>query len=253
VFQSLFSRFLSGASPDVAGRIDRAAVEELTGHRIRNIKLFERALTHRSILRFEPDAFLHSNERLEFLGDAILGLFVAEHLFFQFPDRDEGFLTRLRAKLVNGKALARSAEKISLGDHIMTGPGTADEHGKVSDSILADAFEAVIGAIYLDLGTDAARSFVDRTVLEGIDLDQLAARRDNYKSLLLEFAQAHRWSQPTYRVSSENGPSHQKIFTVEVLLDGESLGQGSASSKKTAEQLAARHALAVLRNQEQDS
>ncbi len=249
MLRRLLSRLSNRKSTTSEGRVDRVVLERLTGHSIRNLAIYERALTHRSLLRSEKDALLRSNERLEFLGDAILGMFVAEHLFHTFPDRDEGYLTRLRAKLVSGKALAKRATNIGLGAFILTGPGTLDANGHLTGSILADAFEAVIGAIYIDLGGEAAREFVHRTVIDGVDLEHLAETKDNYKSLFLEYAQANKWPQPTYRVTSEEGPSHRKVFEVEVMLDGKCLGSGSAKSKKTAEQRAARHALDVLRSE----
>lgn len=209
--------------------------------------MYEQALTHRSVLRGRPDSHLRSNERLEFLGDAVLGFVVAEHLYRHFPEKDEGFLTRLRAKLVNGKALAHWAETIGLGEQILMSENMAQSEGRHNPTILADAFEAIIGALYLDLGSDAARRFIHRTMLDAVDLQGLAARRDNHKSLLLEYAQAHGWPQPSYRVVAEEGPSHSKTFTVDVILRGEAYGRGTAGSKKRAEQQAAREALGRLK------
>ena len=203
---------------------------------------------HRSLLRGEVPQDLKSNERLEFLGDAVLGFITAEHLFDQFPDKDEGFLTRLRAKLVNGKALAACAENINLGDLILMSKNMAQEKGRSNRTILADALEALIGAIYLDKGLEKARVFIHRTMLEHVDLIQLAHQYDNYKSLLLEYAQARGWSQPQYKVVTEQGPSHAKIFTVDAILKGEAFGRGQGGSKKLAEQRAAKEALIRLQN-----
>lgn len=191
-----------------------------------------------------------SNERLEFLGDAILGLIVAEDLFTRYPDADEGFLTKLRAKLVNGKTLAACARFIDLGDQLELSENMDRADGRTNRSILSDAYEALIGAVYLDQGLDAAREFVTRTLLEHIDVDELAQTRDNYKSLLLEMTQAHAWPQPTYEVVAEEGPDHDKQFTMRVTVGGRELGRGRSTSKKGAEQMAAREAFERLSREE---
>ena len=230
-------------------RLSRKAIEALVGFRVGNMALYERAMRHRSLLSGEPETFSKSNERLEFLGDAVLGFITAEHLFAQFPDKDEGFLTRLRAKLVNGKALAICAEDINLGSLILMSKNMVQEQGRQNRTILADAFEALIGAIYLDQGLEAARQFIERTMLLHVDLSELSQQYDNFKSLLLEYAQARSWAQPIYRVVSEEGPSHAKIFTVDVILKDDAQGRGQGASKKLAEQRAAREALKALREQ----
>lgn len=250
MFGRIIDRLIGRPTPAPSNDLDRQAIERVTGHPIRDLSLYEKALTHRSLLRSKPHSVRKSNERLEFLGDAILGMVVAEYLFQEFPDRAEGFLTRLRAKLVNKKALASSASSLQLGELILMSKAIADTTGRTSESILSDAFEAIIGAIYLDLGMEAARSFVVRTVLKRVNLAELASLRDNYKSNLLEFAQARQWPQPSYRVKEETGPSHDKIFTVEVFLSNKLLGEGTAKSKKEAEQIAADAALKTLVEQE---
>ncbi len=230
--------------------VSRDALSTLTGVPIRDLSLFERSLTHRSILRGSPDSHLASNERLEFLGDAVLGFVVAEYLYNFFPDKDEGFLTRLRAKLVNGQALASCAKRIGLGNHVLMSGNMEQSGGRENQTILADAFEAVIGAIYLDAGMEAASRFIHKNLLSEIDLVELAERHDNYKSLLLEHAQAQGWPQPEYRITMEEGPSHDKVFTVEVVVKNMPYGRGTAGSKKKAEQKAAREALRHLRREE---
>ncbi|SHK87356.1 ribonuclease III [Rhodothermus profundi] len=221
-------------------------VQRLTKLPVRNAALYEQALTHRSLLRGRPDSHLHSNERLEFLGDAVLGFIVAAYLYEHFPDRNEGFLTRLRAKLVNREALAQAARRLKLGTYVRLSENMERVGGRENDSILSDAFEALVGALYLDLGLEATRAFVERVLLEPLDLEALARRPDNYKSLLLEFAQARGWPQPRYRVVAEEGPSHARTFTVEAWIGNRRLGRGTAGSKKQAEQQAAREALARL-------
>ncbi len=246
VIRRYFSSFARRPRPVLSGKVNRESIERLTGLVVGDLSLFERALTHRSLLRTDLRPDLRSNERLEYLGDAILGMVVAEHLFNRFPSRDEGYLTRLRAKLVNRKALAAGAVELNLGQIILMSDAIAATTGRTSESILSDAFEAIIGAIYLDLGMDAARTFIKRTVLHRVNLSELASQQDNFKSLLLEFAQARKWPQPAYRIKEESGPSHDKIFTIEVLLSDRLLGEGTARSKKEAEQLAAAEALRNL-------
>lgn len=226
--------------------VTREAVERLVGMPVDALSLYEQALMHRSLLRGQSDSYLLSNERLEFLGDAVLGFVVAEHLYHQFPDKDEGFLTRLRAKLVSGQALARYALRLDVGALVLLSENMVQAGGRQNPTILADAFEAIIGALYLDLGEAAARLFIREKVLNEIDLEALAEQRDNYKSLLLEYAQAQGWPQPQYRVAQEEGPSHDKMFTVEVIVRDQPYGQGHAGSKKKAEQEAAGEALKRL-------
>lgn len=246
LFQRVFGR-LSTAKGGGFYSLSKTSIERLVGFKIGNKELYERAMMHRSLLRGEAPQDLKSNERLEFLGDAVLGFITAEHLFAHFPEKDEGFLTRLRAKLVNGKALAECAQRINLGELILMSKNMAQEHGRRNATILADAFEALIGAIYLDQGLEKARLFIHTTMLEQVDLTKLAHQHDNYKSLLLEYAQARGWSQPQYRVVTEQGPSHAKLFTVEAILKGEPYGSGKGGSKKLAEQRAAKEALLRLR------
>ena len=222
-------------------------LSEIIGVPISNVPLFEQALKHRSLLRGTPDSHMESNERLEYLGDAVLGFVVAEHLFHEYPNYDEGFLTRLRAKLVNGQALADRARELELSRFILVSESLTEEQ-KNSDSILSDAFEAIIGAIYLEHGINAASAFVARAVLTDVDLDQLARRKDNHKSILLEYVQARSKSQPEYEVISESGPSHDKRFVIAVRVDGVEYGRAEDRSKKRAEQTAAKLAIAELKS-----
>jgi ribonuclease-3 len=225
-------------TPEMVSRVLKIPVQDLT--------LYRRALTHRSLLRSRSQDVQESNERLEFLGDALLDLIVGEMLYHRFDDRNEGFLTRLRAKLVSGKVLANYARRIDLGDYLLMSSNAEKGEGRDNTSILADAFEALVGALYLDQGYDAARRFVRDEVLDGVDLQQVARHEENYKSLLLERMQAEGRPQPTYRVVQEEGPSHDKTFTVDALVDDVAYGRGSAGSKKQAEQYAAREALVNL-------
>lgn len=226
--------------------VDPGALAEYLGVEPRDLALYARALTHRSVLRTTARHYPESNERLEFLGDALLGAYVAEHLYRHYPDSDEGFLTRLRARLVSGRSLARAAERLGLGPLLLLSPNMDRTGGRTNASILADAFEAVLAALYLDHGPDVARAFVTTRLLKDAALEDIAQVRENHKSMLLEFAQARGWAQPVYRVVDESGPSHAMTFHVEVLVEGARCGGGTASSKKRAEQRAAKEALATL-------
>ncbi len=237
-FRYLLQRFRRGP---------RHRIERILFDRIRNVQLYEQALRHRSHLRGE--SLIASNERLEFLGDAVLNLVVARYLYQRFPGEREGFLTALRAKLVNGRALAEIAERMNLGSLISMSDDMLHAGGRHNPSILANSLEAIIGALYLDLGVLATRRFVYRTMLENTDLEVLAAKAENHKSLLLEYVQARGWPQPTYHVVRERGPSHSPTFTVEVQVDGTPLGRGQGTSKKSAEMLAASVALQELGGQ----
>ncbi|MBT8399810.1 MAG: ribonuclease III [Rhodothermia bacterium] len=228
---------------------DARSLEELIGERISNESLYRRALRHRSVLR-SGDGSTRSNERLEFLGDAVLGAVVADYLYQHFSDADEGFLTRLRSKLVNRRSLARCATRIGLGKHLEISENMDRIDGRSNSSILSDAFEAIVGAVYLDKGIESARLFIHRTLLREADLQQLARQRDNYKSLLLEHCQARTWTQPVYDVFDEVGPDHDKRFTVGVRVNGKVVGKGTAGSKKEAEQIAANAALNLFKQQE---
>ena len=224
-------------------KVSRSTIEEWVGRPVDDLSLYRRALTHRSVLRVHPASALQSNERLEFLGDALLDVFVGEVLYERFPDRDEGTLTRLRARLVSERPLATYARRMDLGKHLLMSDNAAQDEGRDNPSILADAFEAFVGAMYLDQGFETSRSFVQDQVLASLDLEEIAQQDENYKSQLLERMQAEGHPQPTYRVVEESGPSHDKTFRVEVQVGDASFEQGTAGSKQEAEQQAARRTL----------
>ncbi len=239
----------SGEAPAPRTDADTAfakRIEALTRTPPVDLDVYRRALRHRSVLRGEKDSYLESNERLEFLGDAVLEIIVSAHLFAEFPAVNEGFLSRLRAKLVSGQALADAARGCGLAELIEISTEAREQGAADNTSILADALEAVIGALYLDHGPDAPQAFVLRILLEGRDLRALAARTDNYKSALLEYAQAQGWEQPTYTVTLAEGEPHERTFTIEALVNGRAMGVGTASTKKAAEQIAAEQALEKL-------
>ena len=224
-----------------------ATLTTLTTLPVGDTALYRQALTHRSLLRGRPDSHRHSNERLEFLGDALLGVIVGEALYHAFPDEPEGFLSRLRAKLVSTEALARYARQMNLGAHLFLTDNVAQNNGRDNANILADAFEALIGAVYLDHDFGAARTFVEARALNTVDLEGRAQREDNYKSRLQEHLQAEQRPVPTYRVVEATGPSHDRTFTVVVEVEGTPYGKGTAGAKQRAEQRAAREALETLR------
>ncbi|MEW6509547.1 MAG: ribonuclease III [Bacteroidota bacterium] len=253
--QQLFVRWFRGQRPPAHGAADAPhhprfrehlhEFEHLIGYRVRTPDLFARALVHRSSLqqRHHPTA---SNERLEFLGDSVLNLIVGEYLYQRYPRAEEGELTKVRSRLVNRKALAAYGKAIRLADFILTSPSAAGSLGKGHDTITADCFEAVIAAIYLDGGYDAARGFVERRVLSALKSGEVVTSDENYKSMLLEYAQAHGLGIPRYAIVKEEGPDHDRTFTVEVLLSNQKRGTGRGKNKKEAEQAAAERALGHL-------
>ena len=216
-------------------------LETAIGYRFRNITLLQNALAHSSYANERWHNSLMSNERLEFLGDSILGMLVADHLYRNFPDRPEGELTRMRADMVCERALAQIAQRIGLGEHLLLGKGEEQSGGRSRDSILADAVESVIAACYLDGGMDAAKQFVQKFVLEQMSI--ASVNNKDYKTALQERVQQKRNQVLAYALVGESGPDHDKHFEVELTLNGEVIGRGVGSSKKRAEQDAARVAL----------
>ena len=219
-------------------------LEIAIGYRFRNITLLQNALAHSSYANERWHDSLKSNERLEFLGDSILGMVVAEHLYRNYPDRPEGELTRMRADMVCENALAAIAGRIELGQHLLLGHGEEQTGGRTRNSILADAVESVIAACFLDGGMEAARGFIDRFVLTDVPVRKL--RNADYKTALQELVQQKKNQVLTYKMTGESGPDHDKHFEVAVLLNGNTVGTGCGSSKKRAEQDAARAAMEHL-------
>jgi ribonuclease-3 len=229
---------------------DFVQFEKALNYRPHNWKFFFQALLHRSYLQFINGQW-ESNERLEFLGDAILNFIVAEYLFRTYPDMEEGNLTKLRSRLVNRRNLAQRSKDLHLSDFLLISSSAAQSIDSGSESIIADAFEAIIGALYLDGGFEAAKNFICRTLLNNPDTFNMAMMDDNYKSALLEYAQARSLGTPRYSVMREEGPEHERRFTMEVTIGTQSMGTGSGRSKKEAEQSAAENALKSI--QEHDA
>jgi ribonuclease-3 len=216
------------------------------GVRFHDLNLLNQALMHRSYVHDVEMDRGESNERMEFLGDAVLGLLVNEHLYARFTTRQEGRLTKIKSLVVSETVLAKRAEELDLGTYIRLSDNERSSGGANRASILSDAFEAVIGALYLDGGLPATRKFVESHLLDGMDAILAVDEYKNYKSIVQEHAQRKLGSRPRYRVVSAKGPEHERTFYVEVRLGGRALGRGEGKNKKEAEQMAARHALVKL-------
>ena len=222
-------------------------LENRVGHRFRDRGLLEHALTHKSRATEDASGGVADNESLEFLGDAVPGLVVADLLFHWYPDWDEGQKSKIKASVVSTQALARRAEEMQLGTHLLLGRGEEKTGGRFKQALLADAYEALIAAVYLDGGLPAAAAFLERELSDAIEegAGQTVVGLD-YKSALQERVQALGRPLPEYRVAAESGPDHRKVFTVEAVVEGETLGSASGKAKKAAEQEAARLALDKL-------
>jgi ribonuclease-3 len=250
-------------------------LEQALEHRFARGDLLRRALTHRSMTHErglqepgtqEPGAGepagigeeAEDNERLEFLGDAVVGLVAAESVYRRYPDLPEGALTRLRGALVNRRHLGEVAEGLDLGKYLLLGRGEERSGGRAKKALLANAMEAVIGALYLDGGLDAARRLIEtRVIAPAVTVlrEQLTASggMGDFKSALQELLQARKQGQPEYRITAESGPDHHKQFFVEARVGGEALAEGAGQSRKHAEQDAARRAIEKLYAEEQEA
>ena len=219
-------------------------LETAIGYRFRNISLLQNALTHSSYANERWHNSLLSNERLEFLGDSVLGMLVAEYLYGTFPDLPEGELTRMRADMVCEHTLATVANRIGLGEHLLLGHGEERLGGRSRESILADATESVIAACFLDGGLEAAAQFVKKYILVEVPVSR--PNNMDYKTALQEQVQQKKNQVLSYVLVGQSGPDHDKLFDVEVSLNGTVVGQGSGRSKKRAEQMAAKAAMEKL-------
>lgn len=216
-------------------------IEEKLGYVFENKDLLVLSLTHRSFIN-EYRGTLQHNERLEFLGDSVLGIVVADYLYHRLPDHPEGQLSQLRSRLVDANSCAQFLQKLKLGEHILLGKGETLTEGRTKTSILADVFEALLGAVYLDGGLGVAKSFLlfhFESEFEGA----IGSPPRNYKAELQDFSQKQFQKPPNYKVVDETGPDHSKIFHVMVFIDEKEAGIGMGASKKEAEQRAAFDAL----------
>jgi ribonuclease-3 len=240
-----------GKGQVVRMREDFAALEDRLGYRFTQPDLLERALTHRSLANEDATGAILDNESLEFLGDAVLGFTIADTLFRRFPEYDEGQKSKVKSLLVSTPTLAKLARELQLGEFLILGRGEEKTGGRRKQALLADGYEAMIAAIYVDGGIDAARAFIMRQFAPLIDeVRQPGFGGRDYKSSLQEYLQAHDFPLPDYPVASESGPDHRKLFQVEVRVRGELIAQAAGRSKKEAEQEAARLALERLQREE---
>lgn len=254
----VFSRFLTflssffgapaGKLQVLYPRVDWNQLSAVLQYTISNKEIFIRALIHRSFLPIAHIEGLESNERLEFLGDSILNFVVAEYLFSQYPGKEEGELTILRARLVNRKALAYYAKEIELKKFLLTHTNSAGVQEKGYDTIIADAYEAIIAALYLDGGMETAKRFILERLSSALDKGYLKMSDQNFKSELLEFSQAAGKGIPRYQTLKEEGPDHDRTFTIQVLIGSDPMGIGIGKNKKEAEQAAAEIALQKMQS-----
>lgn len=248
----------------IAGHLDEAAAVEVRrlsdtlgpleaaiGYDFRDLGLLEHALTHRSRAHEDASGGVIDNESLEFLGDAVLGFVVADMLFTRFPTHSEGYKSKVKAGVVSSASLARIAEVMDLGRFVLLGRGEEKTGGRHKHAILADCFEAVIAAVYLDGGIEPARDFIvsrlEPLIAQAGEQAADASFTADWKSALQEWLQANGRGLPTYRLAAAEGPDHRKRFAVELVVGGEVVATGEGRAKKEAEQLAARDALTRLR------
>jgi ribonuclease-3 len=244
-------RVIESHREDVGTRVVRLKdefdeLQRRLGYRFKDRGLLEHALTHKSRAAEDASGGVSDNESLEFLGDAVLGLVVADALFRRYPEYTEGQKSKIKAALVSTQSLARQAERLQLGEHLILGRGEEKTGGRFKQALLADAYEALIAAVYLDGGFEAASVFLLRELGDGLDAGAVPGFVQDFKSMLQERLQALGYALPEYRVSGEAGPDHRKTFSVEVVVGGSVLGTSSGRTKKEAEQEAARQALERL-------
>lgn len=213
--------------------------------KFRNKQLLEQSFVHRSYLN-ETKKKLSSNERLEFLGDSVISFIVSQNLYNKYPNFDEGILTNLRSLLVNTKSLALCAKELNFGNYMLLSKGEEESRGRQNQSLLADSFEAFIGALFLDQGTEVVSDFLSLVLLPKADLYVKTKAFKDPKSLLQEKVQSQKQTSPFYKVISEQGPAHAKIFTVGAYVDKILMGKGEGKSKQEAEENAAKEALITL-------
>ena len=225
-------------------------LERRIGYRFRDRGLLEHALTHSSRVHEDASGGVFDNESMEFLGDSVLGFVIADMLFREFPQHNEGQKSKLKASIVSAASLARLGEKIEIGDYLILGRGEEKTGGRRKHALIADSYEALIAAIYLDGGVEAARGFIERQFADLIEEARRtgahAAFTADYKSALQEWLQSHDRGLPSYRLAAEVGPAHRRMFDVEVLVDGEPLAHAEGKTKKEAAQAAAKLALERL-------
>lgn len=227
-------------------RITREDINRITGFNPINVLYYQKAFIHKSVLRFLKDENLNSSyERYEFLGDSVLNLIIAEFIFNKYPDKEEGYLTRIRTKLVNGKTLAFFAKKINLNEFLIISKNVESINGRNNDRILEDIFEAFLCSINMDLGYKYTENFVLRIINEHINFETLE-EDTNYKDILLRKCQQNLQINPEYELISTSGPSHKKTFTSVAIINGQRYATGTGNTKKESEQAASKNTLDIL-------
>jgi len=225
-------------------------LERVIGYRFRDRGLLEHALTHRSRVHEDASGGVIDNESLEFLGDSVLGFVIADMLFREFPQHNEGEKSKLKASLVSATSLARLGERLNLGEHLILGRGEEKTGGRLKQALIADCYEALIAAVYLDGGIEPVHEFIERQfgslIEEARRTGAEASFTEDYKSALQEWLQAQDRGLPAYRLVAELGPAHRRLFEVEVIVNGEPVARAEGRSKKEAAQAAAKAALAAL-------
>lgn len=226
--------------------ITREDINRITGFNPINVLYYQKAFIHKSVLRFLNDKNLNSSyERYEFLGDSVLNLIIAKFIFNKYPDKEEGYLTRIRTKLVNGKTLAFLAKKINLNEFLIISKNVESINGRNNDRILEDIFEAFLCSINMDLGYKYAENFVLRIINEHINFETLE-EDTNYKDILLRKCQQNLQINPEYELISTTGPSHKKTFTSVAIINGQRYATGTGNTKKESEQVASKNTLDIL-------
>jgi ribonuclease-3 len=229
-------------------------LERRIGYEFRDLGLLEHALTHRSRAHEDASGGVIDNESMEFLGDAVLGFVIADLLFTKFPTHSEGYKSKVKAGIVSSASLARLAEQIGLGQYVLLGRGEEKTGGRQKHALIADCYEALIAAIYLDGGIEPARAFIERQfadlIQEARRTGAHAAFTEDYKSALQEWLQSHDRGLPAYRLAGEIGPAHRRLFDVEVVVNGVAIARAEGKSKKEAAQAAAKLALERLSESE---
>jgi len=223
-------------------------LERKLDYSFKDKSLLIKSLKHRSYISFNSEERSNSNERLEFLGDSVLSFIVSKHLYKSFSDQPEGELSKMRSILVSGDNLCGIARKLNLGKYILVSEYEEKSGGREKDSILEDCMEAVIGAVYMDGGIIKTQNMIKNIFLENCEAVLSEKKYSNYKSELLELVQSHGMEPPTYEIALEEGPEHDKKFTVNVIIRGKTVAEGKANSKKRAEQLASSNALEIIKN-----
>lgn len=230
-----------------------AELERALCYSFRNLDLLEHALTHSSFAHEQNVGEIKDNERLEFLGDSVLGFLISNFLYEAHPNINEGELSKLKSYLVSSANLIHYSKRLALGDYLRLGKGEEKTGGREKPALLVDTFEAVLAAIYIDGGLEAIQDIVYRLFKHQVEnVNDTQGRVANFKSVLQESLQSQNEDPIRYKVVEESGPDHQRMFTVEVLTDGKPIASGRGVSKKAAEQAAAREALEILRNEESD-